>query len=234
MEEENKNNNTEEVKENKIDTDEIIKETANTFNEVKDQVKGSFNKEDLKKNASETKNFIFGMFKNPIEELKNIANDTTNSYFKYSIILVVVWILALLIFYSAGINTINIFRYVLPIIKLILSPISIVFIMSLIIFVMNKNKDKGLITIISVVTATKLPVVISSVVSLLVLFSKDISKVTVMFASLCSVISTVLLYFGIKFILNEDDDKKFIKTFAIIEGIYYIAAIVVSFLQISI
>ena len=61
MEEENKNNDTEEVKENKINTDEILKETANTFNEVKDQVKGSFNKEDLKKNANETKNFIFGM-----------------------------------------------------------------------------------------------------------------------------------------------------------------------------
>lgn len=233
MEEENKNNDTEEVKENKINTDEILKETANTFNEVKDQVKGSFNKEDLKKNANETKNFIFGMFKNPIEELKKIADDTNNSYFKYSIILVVVWILAVLISFSAGIRTINIFRYILPIIKLILSPIAIVFIMSLIIFVMNKNKDKGLMTIISVVTATKLPVVMARVISLLVLFSSDISRLTTRFTTLCSVISTVLLYFGIKFIFNEDDDKKFIKTFAIIEGIYYIAAIIMSFLQIS-
>lgn len=233
MEEENKNNNTEEAKENKIDADEIVKEATNTFNEVKDQVKNSLNKEDLKKSANETKNFIVGMFKNPLEELKNIANDTENSYFKYSIIIIVIWLLAILISYLAGIRTLRIFSYILPLIKVLLSPIIIVCVTALILFVMNKNKDKNLMTIISVVTATKIPTVIARVVSLLVIFSSDISRITSRFTSLCSAISTVLLYFGAKFVLNEEDDKKFIRRFAILEGIYYISAIIISFLQIS-
>lgn len=220
----------------KIDTDEILKETANTVNEVKDQVKKSFKKEELKNSAEQTKNFIIGMFKDPIGELKIIANDSSNNAFKYAVILTIVWILAVVISLIASYISlsINVFKRILPIIKVAVSPILTISVLSLIIFVMNKKRDKGLMTIMSVVTATKLPVVIARVVSLLKIFSVKASTITSPFTSLCAVISSVLLFFGIKFITGEEEDKENIKKFVIIEGIYYISAIIISFLDISI
>ena len=189
--EENNNNENEDGK--KIDTDEILKETTNTINEVKDQVKGSFKKDELKNSAKETTNFVAGMFKNPIEELKNIAEDRTNKNFILSILA-----------------------------------------LSLILLVLNKKKDKNLVTIMSVVTAAKLPVVIASVISLLRLISTNVTTVTNPFSYLCTAISTVLIYFGAKFVLGEEDDKSFVKKFVLIEGVYYIAYIVFGLLGIYI
>jgi len=230
MDEQNKEN-----KEKTVDKDEIIKETTETINEVKDQVKDSFKKDELKNSAKETTNFIVGMFKNPLGELKNISEDKSNKNFKYAIILAVVWILAEVIlgmFYSSF--SWNVIKYLLPLIKIAVAPILSILILSLTIFILNKKKDKSLVTIMSVVTAAKLPIVIASVLSLLKLISRDVKTVTTPFELLCGVISTVLVYFGAKYLLGEKDDKSYIKQFAIIEGIYYIAYIVVGLLQIYI
>lgn len=230
MDEQNKEN-----KEKAVDTDEIIKETTETINEVKDQVKDSFKKDELKNSAKETTNFIAGMFKNPLGELKNISADKSNKNFKYAIILAVVWILAEVIlgmFYSSF--SWNVIKYLLPLIKIAVAPILSILILSLTIFILNKNKDKSLVTIMSVVTAAKLPIVIASVLDLLKLISRDVKTVTNPFGLLCGVISTVLIYFGAKYLLGEKDDNSYIKKFAIIEGIYYIAYIVVGLLQIYI
>ncbi len=229
MEENNNENN------NTVNPEEILKETTETINEVKDQVKGSFKKEELKNSAKETTNFIVGMFKNPIEELKSIAKDKTNKNFKYAVILAIVWIVAVVmlkIYYSS--LSWNVLKYLLPLIKSAIAPILSILVLSLTIFTLNKNKDKSLVTIMSVVTAAKLPIVIASVVSLLRLISARVTTVTSPFASLCAVISTVLVYFGAKFILEEKDDKIYIKKFVIIESIYYIAYIVIGLLEIYI
>ena len=230
MDEQNKEN-----KEKTVDKDEIIKETTETINEVKDKVKDSFKKDELKNSAKETTHFIVGMFKNPLGELKNISEDKSNKNFKYAIILAVVWILAEVIlgmFYSSF--SWNVIKYLLPLIKIAVAPILSILILSLTIFILNKKKDKSLVTIMSVVTAAKLPIVIASVLSLLKLISRDVKTVTTPFELLCGVISTVLVYFGAKYLLGEKDDKSYIKQFAIIEGIYYIAYIVVGLLQIYI
>ena len=230
MDEQNNEN-----KEKKVDKDEIIKQTTETINEVKDKVKDSFKKDELKNSAKETTNFIVGMFKDPLGQLKNISEDKSNKNFKYAIILAVVWIIAEVIlgmFYSSF--SWNVIKYLLPLIKIAVAPILSILILSLTIFILNKKKDKSLVTIMSVVTAAKLPIVIASVLSLLKLISRDVKTVTTPFELLCGVISTVLVYFGAKYLLGEKDDKSYIKQFAIIEGIYYIAYIVVGLLQIYI
>ena len=226
----------EENNENKVNTDEILKETSNTFNEVKDQVKGSFKKDELKNSATQTKNFIIGMFKDPVGELKRIADGTNTTAFKYAVILVAVWMVARAITSLANASwTLNIFgRILLPLIKTIAAPILSVLVLSVTILVLNKNKDKSLVTILSVVTAAKLPLVISAVVSLLKLISYKVSTVTSPFASVCSIVSTVLVYFGAKSLLGEEEDDKFIRTFVVIEVIYYVAYIVLDLLGIYI
>lgn len=225
----------EENNDKKVDTDELLKETTETFNQVKDQVKDSFKKEELKNSAEQTKGFIVGMFKDPLGELKTIAEDGTSA-FKYAVILVIVWMVARAIRTVIGVSwTFNIFgSFLFPLIKTLLVPVLSVLVLSGIIFVANKKKDKSLVTILSVVTAAYLPMVISAVANILRIFSLNISTITAPFASLCSIITTVLLYFGIKELLGENDDKKFIKTFVIIEAIYYIAYIILGFLGIYI
>ncbi len=224
----------EENNENKINTDEILKETSETINEVKDQVKGTFKKEEIKNSAKETKNFISGMFKNPVGELKNIAEDSSNATFKYAIILIIIWIVAVAILKIYNLSTWNIFRNVLLLIKAMLAPVLSILVLAVTLLVLNKKKGKSLITLISVVTATKLPIVIASVVNLLRLISSRITTITSPFSAFCTVLSAVLLYFGAKFVFEEEDDKEFIKTFAIIEGIFYIAYIVIGLLEIYI
>lgn len=225
----------EENNENKVNTDEILKETTNTFNEVKDQVKDSFKKEELKNSATETKNFIIGMFKNPIGELKNIAENGTNT-FKYAVILVIVWMLARAIITLTNVSwTFNIFgRVLLPLIKTLIVPILSLLVLSGTIFVLNKKKDKSLVTILSVMTAAYLPMVVSAVVNILRLISSNVYTIISPFSSLCAVVTTVLTYFGAKALLGEEDDKEFIKTFVLIQVIYHVAYIVLGFLGIYI
>ena len=225
MDEENKNNN--------IDTNEILKETSNTFNEVKDQVKESFKKEELKNSAKETKNFIVGMFKNPIEELKNIANDSQNSNFKYAIIIVIVWMVAELIC-EIGSYHYNFGRAILSIIKATIAPLLIVCALSIITMIMNRKKDKGLVTIITVITAAYLPIALASIISILRLIGSNITTITAPFSAICKIISAILLFFGIKFLYDEEDDNKYIRKFVILQLIFCIVAIVARLLGIYI
>ena len=226
----------EENNEKIVNTDEILKETTNTINEVKGQVKDSFKKEELKNSVTQTKDFIIGMFKDPVGELRKIAGDTTNSAFKFAIILVIIWMVARVIITLANVSwSINIFgRVLLPVVKTLLVPALTVLVLSGTIFVLNKKKDKSLITILSVMTAANLPIVLSAVANLLRLISYKVSTITSPFADLCSVVSTVLVYFGAKALLGEDDDKKFIKTFILIQAVYYVAYIVLGLLEIYI
>lgn len=99
---------------------------------------------------------------------------------------------------------------------------------------MNKKEKKPLTTIMTTVVAVKIPVVIGEIIGLLVYISSNASAITVPFAGFCRVVSIVLSYFGIKELMQEKEDGKFIKTFVIIQGIYYLAAFVISFLGIRI
>ena len=228
----------EEENNNKIDTDEILKETSSTFNEVKDQVKESFKKEEFKNSAKETSNFIVGMFKDPIGEMEEIANEESNSKFKYSVILVVIWMVAKFVYalYNLG----HLYKYaaivdnMLYVVKSVCAPLIVIVVLSLIVLILNKNKDKSLIKIMTVTVAAYLPVVIVSVINLLRILSNQAYKIINPIASLCEVISMVLLFFGTKFLFGEEDDRAHIKRFVIVEAIYYLVSFVISFLGISI
>ena len=99
---------------------------------------------------------------------------------------------------------------------------------------MNRKEKKSLTTIIITVIAVNVPVVIGELISLLVFLSSNASMITVPFASLCRVVTIILSYFGIKELMKEKEDGKFVKTFVIIQAIYYLAAFAFSFLGIRI
>ena len=223
----------EENKEEKIvDTEDLKKETVNTVNQVKETIK----KVDIKNDAKEATGFVTAMFKDPFAKIQEIAKDDNNKNFKTAIVLIVVWMLAILIKRLAIQNWAfaRVFKISLSLIKGTIAPLLGILVLSLIIYCMNKKSKKSLITTLTAVTVAKIPTIAASVISLLTIFSSSISKITSPIASLCGVITTILTYFSAKALFEEKENSKFLKTFVIIEAIYYVAYLVISFFEIYI
>ena len=178
------------------------------------------------------------MFKNPIGKLNDISKDKTGKYFKYAIIIIVIWTFAKLISscFSVGSywNWHNIINTMIRTVFDTATPVIAVLIMSLIVFIMNKNNKKPLITVISAVTTASIPTVIATVISLLNIFSSSAYIITGPFMKLCSVISIVLTYFALKYLFDEEKNANFIRKFVVIEAIYYAIYILLSFFEIYI
>lgn len=224
--EENKN------EEQVVNTEEIKKETVETVNQVKETIKNV----DIKNDAKAATGFAASMFKDPFGAIKQIVNDNTNKHFKTAIIFVIIWTIVVFVralsykYWSFN----ALFRNILSLVKTIIAPTLGIVVLSGIVYFMNKENKKSMITIMTAVVTAKIPVIIASIVSLLTVFAVKASTITSPFASLCSIISTVLMFFTLKTIFKEEDNSKFFKKFVIIEAIYYVAYILISFLEIYI
>lgn len=213
-------------------TEDVKKETVETVKQVKESIK----KVDLKNDTKETKGFITAMIKDPFEKLKEIATDEKNKYLKIAIILLVVWTLVVFIkaiwakSWAWGFLMDN----TLSIIKRTIAPILSVLVASFIVYFINKKETKSLVTIITSLTTAKIPVILSAIVGLLVMFSSSISKLTTPFSYFCSTISIILTYFAMKSLMGEEGNSKFLKKFVMIQAIYYVVYLVISFLEIYI
>lgn len=250
MEENNNpsNENQEETKTSAEDTgfsinkEELKKETTNTVNQVKDTIKSA----DLKKDSKEAKGFISSFFKNPLGELKNVTSDTGNKFIKIAIVILVVWLVAILfsnvssiasryLFSAYGSFSYffkNIFSNILTLIKDLIAPIITILVLSGLVYGFRKNKNKSFLNIASSIIIAKIPVVIASVVNLLTIIGSGISKITNTFSGFCSILSTVLLYFAIKNLSDEEQNNSYFWKFALIIGIFYIVKFVFSYLGI--
>lgn len=221
-------------KESNAKTEELKKEATDTVNQVKDTIKNV----DIKKDSIETKGFVVEMFKNPLGKIKEIVDKDTSKYFTYGIIILAIWVVARLINRSFSFSHIwGLSRVGSAILSILISgitPIVSVLVMSLIVFVMNTKNKKQLTTVITAIISASIPSVIASVVSILTIFGTKVSTITAPFASFCEVISTVLMYFTIKAIFGVEKNSEFIKKFVLIQGIFYIVYIVLSFFEIYI
>lgn len=233
--EENKNEE-QNKKETNVSTEEIKKETVDTVNQVKETIKNV----DIKKDAKEATGFVSSMFKDPFGTIKQIVNDNTNKYFKIAIIFMITWIVAIFIGSLLATTPMHrfsfnlAFKQILSIIKAVVAPLIAVIVLSGIIYLMNKENKKSIVTIITAIVTAKIPSIIATVVSLLTIIDYKVSYITAPFSSLCNVISIILMYFATKSIFGEEQNSKFFKKFVIIETIYYVIYIVVSFLGINI
>lgn len=221
-------------KESNAKTEELKKEATDTVNQVKDTIKNV----DIKKDSIETKGFVVEMFKNPLGKIKEIVDKDTSKYFTYGIIILAIWVVARLINRSFSFSHIwGLSRVGSAILSILISgitPIVSVLVMSLIVFVMNTKNKKQLTTVITAIISASIPSVIASVVSILTIFGTKVSTITAPFASFCEVISTVLMYFTIKAIFGVEKNSEFIKKFVLVQGIFYIVYIVLSFFEIYI
>lgn len=221
---------------------DLKQETLNTVNAVKDNMKNI----NLKNEAELGKGYLKELVEKPISKIKQIANDTDNKHFKTALLAVVLWTLVLVI--RSIVNNIDYFDYIewlglwdvtktvlKSMITSILVPAVSVIVMSGVIYFLNSKKSKPLTTVLTTVITAKIPVILAKVIGLITLFSSSASKIVSPISGLLGVISTVLMFFGVKSLFEiEDDNNEAIKKFAIVEAIFYIAAFVISFLGISI
>lgn len=215
-------------------SEELKKEATETVNQVKETIK----KVDIKKDSVETKGFIIDMFRNPLKKMQQIVNRNTGKFLTYAIIILIIWVVAELVNKSFSFGHVwkysNIGSALVSTILAGITPIVSVLVMSVIIFIMNKNSKKKLTSIITVVVAASIPLVIASVVQLLTIYSTQVSLLTTPFSKLCNVISIILMYFAIKTVFGSEKNSEFIKKFILVETIYYVVYIVLSLLNIYI
>lgn len=218
--------------ENKVNAEEIKKETVETAKQVKDTIKNV----DIKKDAEQAKGFISEMYKDPFKKIKEIIEDKENKNLKMAIIFIAIWTIAVFVkslaakYWSFSI----LFKNILSLVKTIIAPALSILVLSGIVYFMNKKEKKSLTTLLTSLTIAKIPTILGAVVSLLTVISSSAYKITSPITSLCSTISIILSYFTIKEIMKEENNAKFIKTFIIIEAIYYVADVIISYLGIYI
>lgn len=224
----------EENTEKKGTTEELKTEASSTVNQVKETIK----KVDIKKDSMETKGFIKEMFKDPLGKIQEIVTKDAGKVLTYSIIILVIWCAARLINSIASIikygSFTNVFSNIWSIVLAIITPLVGILVMSIIVYAMNKENKKSLLTIMTAITVASIPSVISSVISLLTIISSGISVITFAISGFCSVIEIILMYFAIKAIFGTEKNSEFIKTFVKVYGIFYIVAIIVGLLGINI
>ena len=221
--------------EKSVNTEELKNETVDTVKQVKETMKNV----NVKEEAQVAKGFVLEMFKRPLEKIKEMANDTTSKYLKTSILLLVIWAIAILVakfdFDIFDGFTLKYFgRMILNYVKAILAPVLMVVAMSVILFIMNKKSKKPLTTVLSTITATQVPVIFAEIIGLLTKISYNALTITNRVYNLATIISTVLMYFAIRELYGEEDEKKAFKNFVIIEAIYIVVSLVISYLGIYI
>ena len=234
----------EENNQNNVNAEEFKKEAKETVNQVKD----SFKNVNMKEETEKTKNYFSRFLKEPVSVVKEIAHDKTNSFFKTAIVLLVVWVLvsvivAIITLVTSLFSTIvnfgfefvfqTIFRNILNIVKSLIVPIISVAVLSAAIYFTNTKNKKSFLTTAVTVMATKIPVVIAEIIGILTLIpyaSRIISPVS----ELLGLVSSILTFFAIKALNDEESNDQAVKKFLFVEGIYVIARFVLSFLTIYI
>ena len=234
----------EENNQNNVNAEDIKKEAKETVNQVKD----SFKNMNMKQETEKTKNYFSRFIKEPVTVIKEIAHDKSNSFFKTAIVLLVVWVLvsvlvAIVNLITSLFSTIfnfgfeyvfqTIFRNILNIVKSLIVPIISVAVLSASIYFTNSKHKKSFLTTAVTIMAAKIPVILAEIISILTIIPYA-SRITSPVSELLGLVSTVLTFFAIKELNDEESNDGAVKKFLIVEGIYYIVKFVLSFLTIYI
>ena len=223
-------------------------QNANTQQNANNNSQNVLNNSEIKRQTKEATGFFSAFFKDPLTEVETISKNPSNKYLKIAIIVLVIWLVVIFasnVFSTASVYLFGVlgsfsnffehfFSRFLDIIKEIVAPICSIAIIAALAYGFSKEKKKSFMHVASCVTIAKIPVVIAEIVSLLTLINTRITTFTAPFAGFCSILSTVLLFFTIKDVLGEKENKNIFWKFALIMGIYYAIEIVLSFLQIYI
>lgn len=215
---------------NNFNTEDLKKEASDTVNQVKDTVKSI----KIKDETLNTRNFVKDMIKDPISKAEEVSKNTDNKFLKTSIFILIIWMAIKLLYSLLSYSKYLTFgENLLYIIKSILSPLFIVLSLTVIIFMLNKKHKKSLPTVLSTVITIYTPMVVAAALHLLYLIDYNMIKIITPITTLASFITVVLSYFAMKDIFEEETELGTFKKFVLVEAIYFVVAVIVSFLGIS-
>ena len=183
-------------------TEDVKTEVKEPANEAKTETNETVKSSNVKKDYTASKNFFKNFFKTPYDEIKKVA-ESPKSYFIIILVAFIAWVVANLIDGIIGIadsavrslysNIFTYFKYSLDrvgnLFISILAPAIIIAVIALIIFLFmkNKNKKKGYMTIASTLIVAYIPVISASIISLLGNINTTVAKLTSTYSSFCSV-----------------------------------------------
>ena len=214
-----------------INTDDIRSEAKKTVDSVRESVMNV----DFKTEAKTTSGFVSSLFKDPLATLRQVANENKASKFKNAVFIVIVWLIAVLLVTMASANwSWALFMpNILTFIKSILAPVCGLIAMSVIVYLLGaQQKNKSMVSILTLITISTLPLVCANVLDLLRLISTDVNKIMNPVNYFAQVITIVFMYFGLKDLLGIEDHSKFLKKFMTIQVLYFGVYFVLSFLGI--
>ena len=223
----------EENQENKVPETDLKQETMNTFNEAKEQMKNI----NFKEEAQVGKGLLLKLWKNPIETIKEIANDKENKTFKTALLLVAVWAIIELIdtilYYATSKYVTFSTSNILSTVKTVIAPVLKVIAMTLALYFVNNRAKVSISKVLTSVSIAYIPSMISSLVWLLYRISLDMYKILSPVSALLNVLSTVLIYTTVKEFVKKDDEQSAFKAFVKVEAIFYVISFAISFLGIA-
>ena len=197
--------------------------------------KDEFVKVDLKDGTKNSKDFFTSFFQNPITLLKNISKCKNFKLFNVSLIILLIWLVITFIhsLFDYG-NLYTGMTHPLVIIRDLTIPILSVGFLSLIIHCINPNKDDDyrLTNAVTSVIVCKIPIIFSSFLSLLAIVSTNFYFLLDPITDFCTAISIIFTFFAIKYLYKESEDAKSFKMFLIVEAVFYIVYLFLSFLDI--
>lgn len=202
-----------------VDTEELKKETQETVNEVKETIKNV----DFKKDTEEAKGFLKEMISNPFETIKKVATGEKN-VLKNVIIIMVLYVLAS--FVQQAIYTLkrgwfddfgDFLDKAFALLTSITYPVFYVLVPVVIILLLNRKNKKSLITVISTIVVTYIPIALAEVINVIKTLISGISIVTSPINTTLSAIAIIMSYFGIKELFGIEEHKDSIKTYALVK-----------------
>lgn len=214
---------------NQIEQNDLKNETKNSINEAKEQMKNL----NIKEEAKTGKGLIMDIWKDPLGAIGNNVKDEKNKFYKTALLLVALWtIIAALKQILYYVTSKYVSFNLLESIKVVIAPILEVASMTIAMYIINKNKKKSLSKTITAVTIAYIPVIISSALGLLTYISTSVIHVTNPISGFLIVISNIFVFFTLKALTEEQNDKEAIKTFFKVEGAFYIIYFVLRLLGI--
>ena len=210
--------------------------------DVKDEAKDTFknikrtmSNTDIKGDAKKTTKHITSLFRDPIDTFDSIANSKRNTSFKIAIFIIIFW---------TAINLVGtvgeqewawgmVFKNILGILGSLLKPLCSILILSIITLIYERSTNKNLARSITVLTFAQVPLVIGSLFKLIDLFSTTAHYVTDPLLQFTAVVSLVFTYLASRSLLKETNETSTVKTFALIQGLYFAILIVLGFFNIG-
>jgi len=219
---------------NDNEKNELKNEALEAVSQVKDVIKNI----DFKEETEETKGFFTEMLSNTIGKMRSVAN-SGSSLITIAIIILATWTAA--VFIRSVLSTLmrnwrfaDVIPRLVNVVTSTLSPAFIVLILAVAVYIFYKGKVKQFMPILITMTIASAPRALGAVLSIFVTLIPTSNMVIASVNAFLYLISIILVYFGIKALVAEDNDESFFKNFIKIQCVYFVARIVLGAFSISI